>query len=108
MTTVRKYRINTGERVATFRVTVELTAEEMAYLLADHSGSFYEGENYDGPHDVTDSATRDALTSAVWHAIETAGYRSGDEPHGEDIVADYTEAVVEKFFGGRQHVKAGA
>lgn len=101
--TTKKYRIATGERVATFRITIELTADEIAHALADHNGAFYEGEGYDGPVDVTEKAIRSALTASVWHAIEIAGYRSGDEANGEDIVADYTEAVVEKFFGGRQY-----
>ena len=37
-TTVNKYRIATGERVATFRVTFELTAEEIGTALAASNG----------------------------------------------------------------------
>src|SRR4029077_2355228 len=109
MSTVNKFLVSTGERVATFRITLDLTAEDIALALADSDGNLhglhqYEDSEYDGaPAKITDADVRLALGRLFNSGLETASFRVGDN-NADSVVEDYTAAVIEQLFDGRQYV----
>lgn len=103
--TINKHIIGTGERVATLRLTLNLTAEDIAYALADHNGDLYwtNEEDFAGPSGLTVDNLREALYSLFRDGLENTHYRAGDNGT-DDRVEAYTAAVTERFFGGKQFV----
>lgn len=102
--TVNKYRRSSRERVATFRDTSSLTAEELAVaLILDQGRPDHDDDLADFDLVVTERAARKAVHGLIGRALDHGFNDLGDNaPPGWLEAA--TERVVERLFDGDQYV----
>lgn len=98
--TTNRFRTATGERLATVRLTLHVSADEIATALMDATGAAYGDPDTEVP--VTEEAIRDALLALFHAGMEIASFRIADN-HVDARLGEVQAEVVEKVFGGNEH-----
>ena len=102
--TSNHFRTSTGEKLATFKLTVRLTSDDIATAILSHTGTAYTHD----PVEVTEDLIREAVMGMFNEGLEKAGYvcgdnsgieRNGQRP-GEALLDDVQQQVIDLAFDG--------
>ena len=97
-------RDDTGERLATFQITVRLSAAQLTCALANDSGACYWIEGETERPEVTEAALRQAVQQIFDDGMEIAHYRVSDNGMPDSVYEGIKAAIVAQVFDGREHI----
>ena len=97
-------RDDTGERLATFKITVRLSATQLATALCSDSGACYWIEGETERPAVTEAALREAVQQMFYDGLETASYRISDNGMPDSVFDGVKGDIVDSVFDGREHI----